>query len=134
MSGYSGDYDYYDNDTYYYGLSGLLQAIAQAARNDKEDIRRSYSRVFGEIVGHWLSQVHIPRRDPRSKILSRILLRNMYKEWLRGRWSPDNPIVLSPDAVALMLELAEEYTFQTYNLPEKLPLTQRILRGLRVER
>jgi len=120
------DYDYYDE--YISGLHGLLQTLTRAARIDKKMMKEDFSRVFGEELGYWLIHINVKPDDYRLFILSRWILGETIKAYLRGRYT--GKLVIPPQAKVLMMELAAKNRFDWLNLPRAISLEERIIRSL----
>ena len=126
---------YYDyEEEYIAGLHGLMQTLVRAARIDKKMQAQSFKKVFGEEIGEWIVHINVRPDDHRVFILSRWILGETIKAYLRGRYS--GRLVIPPQAKVLMMEFAAKNRFDWMNLPKAISLEQRILRSLtkRVER
>ncbi len=78
---------YYDyEEEYIAGLHGLLQTLVRAARIDKKVMKEDFSKVFGEELGRWMIHVNVRPNDHRIFILSRWILGETIKSFLRGRY------------------------------------------------
>ena len=126
---------YYDyEEEYIAGLHGLLQTLVRAARIDKKMIKADFSRVFGEELGRWMVHVNVKPDDHRIFILSRWVLGETIKTFLRGRYK--GRLVIPPQAKVLMMELGVKNRFDYMNLPKAVSEFERAFRIMqrRVER
>ncbi len=128
----SMDYDYYEE--YVAGLHGIMQTLVRAARIDKKMMKEDFSKVFGEELGRWMIHVNVKPDDHRIFILSRWILGETIKAFLRGRYN--GRLVIPPQAKVLMMELGVKNRFDYMNLPKAMSEFEKAMRIMqrRVER
>ncbi len=128
----SMDYDYYEE--YVAGLHGIMQTLVRAARIDKKIMKEDFSKVFGEELGRWMIHVNVKPDDHRIFILSRWILGETIKAFLRGRYN--GRLVIPPQAKVLMMELGVKNRFDYMNLPKAMSEFEKAMRIMqrRVER
>jgi len=126
---------YYDyEEEYIAGLHGLMQTLVRAARIDKKMMKDDFSRVFGDELGRWMIHVNMRPDDHRIFILSKWILGETIKSFLRGRYN--GRLVIPPQAKVLMMELGVKNRFDYMNLPKAISDIQKAMRIMqkRVER
>jgi len=124
----------YDYEEYISGLHGIMQTLVRAARIDKKMMKADFSKVFGEELGRWMIHVNVKPDDPRIYVLSRWILGETIKAYLRGRYNGE--LVIPPQAKVLMMELGVKNRFDYMNLPRAVSEFEKALRIMqrRVER
>ncbi len=128
----SWDYDYYEE--YIAGLHGIMQTLVRADRIDKKMMKEDFSKVFGEELGRWMIHVNVKPDDHRIFILSKWILGETIKAYLRGRYK--GRLVIPPQAKVLMMELGVKNRFDYMNLPKAVSDLEKAMRIMqkRVER